>query len=117
MDELLKKANIPGDGSMYIGELIGEPYLSDVIRPHYSLHVRPLFLGPRGVGGGFGEIVLATAERISVQVIGFEQFIPTDEAIRSGFWKPGDDSFMIRDTDLTPEQAELARYFIQPHTV
>ena len=62
MNELLKKAHIPDDGSMYIGELIGEPFLGKTTFPNgfsvsdYSLRARPLFSGL--VVGGEGEIVL-----------------------------------------------------------
>jgi hypothetical protein len=122
MDDLLKKANIPDDKSMYIGELIGEPFLgkttfrNDFSIAHYSLRARPLWSGGYKVTGGKGEIVLDSAERIPVRVIGSEHIIPTQEARRSGRWKIGDDDFMINDTDLTPEQARRARYFVQPLT-
>ena len=49
MDELLKKANIPNDHSMYIGKLIDEPFLekttfsNDFSISDYSLHTRPLW--------------------------------------------------------------------------
>ena len=68
------------------------------------------------VVGGKGEIVLDSAERIPVQVIGSANIIPTPHAVRSGQWTPLDDYFSIRDTDLTPEQAKRACYFVQPLT-
>jgi hypothetical protein len=45
-----------------------------------------------------------------------QQVIPTTYAVRSGRHAPVDDYFGIRDTDLTPEQARRARYFVQPLT-
>jgi hypothetical protein len=122
MDELLKKANIPDDQSMYIGELIGEPFLgkttfsNDFSISDYSLHTRPLWSCGYKVIGGKGEIVLDSAERIPVKVISADQIIPTPYAINSGRWTPMDDYFSILDTDLTPEQAKRARYFVQPLT-
>ena len=120
MDELLKKANIPDDQSMYIGELIGEPFLgkttfrNDFSISDYSLHTRPIWDSGYKVVWGYGEIVLDSAERIPVQVIGTAHVNPTPYARESGHWTPMDDYFMINDTDLTPEQAKHARYFVQP---
>ncbi len=120
MDELLKKANIPDDQSMYIGELIGEPFLGKTTFPNgfsisdYSLRARPLLLRPSIVIGEYGKIVLDSAERIPVQVIGTAHVVPMHEAVERGWWQPGDNDFMINDTDLTPEQARRARYFVQP---
>jgi hypothetical protein len=122
MDELLKKANRPDDQSMYIGELIGEPFRgkttfrNDLTISDYSLHTRPLWSCGYKVVGGKGEIVLDSAERIPVQVISSEHIIPTPYARESGHWTPMDDYFGIRDTDLTPDQAKRARYFVQPLT-
>src|SRR5579864_9015371 len=112
MDELLKKAQIPDDHSMYIGELIGEPFFGqgtfnkNFPMPYCSLHARPLWESGYKVIGGKGEVVLDSAERIPVKVISTEQIIPTPYAVRSGRWTPLDDYFSIRDTDLTPEQAK-----------
>ena len=61
-------------------------------------------------------VVLDSAERIPVQVIGSANIIPTPHALRSEQWTPLDDYFSIRDTDLTPEQAKRACYFVQPLT-
>ena len=121
MDELLKKANIPDDGSMYIGKLIDEPFLGKIPFRNfsisdYSLHTRPLWSCGYTVIGGKGEVVLDSAERIPVQVIGSANIVPTPHAVNSGHWTPRDDYFSIRDTDLTPEQATRARYFVQPLT-
>ncbi len=122
MDELLKKAHIPDDGSMYIGELIDEPFLgkmtfrNDFSISDYSLHTRPLWSCGYKVIGGNGEIVLDSAERIPVRVIASANIIPTPHAVRTGRWTPLDDYFSIRDTDLTPEQAKRACYFVQPLT-
>jgi hypothetical protein len=122
MDELLKKANIPDDGSMYIGELIDEPFLgkmtfcNDFSISDYSLHTRLLWSCGYKVIGGNGEIVLDSAERIPVRVIASANIIPTPHAVRTGRWIPRDDYFSIRDTDLTPEQAKRACYFVQPLT-
>jgi hypothetical protein len=120
MNKILKKAHIPDDKSMYIGKLIGEPFLSQTVLPnnmvfrHYGLRARPLLSGI--VVGGEGEIVLDSAERIPVHVVGTAHIIPMPEAIEKGWWKPGDNDFYINDTDLTPEQAKHARYFVQPLT-
>src|ERR687888_138575 len=101
MDELLKKAHIPDDKSMYIGELIGEPFLgkttfrNDFSIAYYSLRARPLWSDSYKITGGKGEIVLDSAERIPVRVVGTAHIIPTLEARRSGLWKIGDDDFMI----------------------
>jgi hypothetical protein len=120
MHKLLKKVHISDDGSMYIGELIGEPSLGKTTFPNgfsisdYSLRTRPLMDRPSIVIGGYGEIVLDSAERIPVHVIGTAHIIATQEAREQGWWKPGDNDFMINDTDLTPEQAKHARYFVQP---
>ena len=121
MDELLKKANIPDDESMYIGKLIDEPFLGKIPFRNfsisdYSLHTRPLWSCRYTVTGGKGEIVLDSAERIPVQVIASAHIIPTPYARESGHWTPSDDYFSINDTDLTPEQAKHARYFVQPLT-
>ena len=107
---------------MYIGELIGEPFLgkitfsNDFSISDYSLHTRPLWSCGYKVTGGKGEVVLDSAERIPVQVIASAQIIPTPYARESGHWTPSDDYFSINDTDLTPEQAQRARYFVQPLT-
>ena len=122
MDELLKKANIPDDQSMYIGELIGEPFFGkgtfnkNFPMPYCSLHTRPLWESGYKVIRGNGEIVLDSAERIPVRVISADQIIPTPYAVRSGRWTPMDDYFSVCDADLTPEQARRARYFVQPLT-
>jgi len=46
MDELLAKASVPADGTVFIGKLMEEPFLSKALNkfmgPRYSLHVRPL---------------------------------------------------------------------------
>jgi len=119
MDELLKKANIPDDHSMYIGKIIGELYLGrtqfrDFAITDYSLHTRPLWNCKYKVTGGKGELVLDSAERIPVHVMAVEQIIPTLYAIESGKHKPSDGYFSVRDIDITPEQAKRARYFVQP---
>jgi hypothetical protein len=129
MNELLTKAGIPVDGTVFIGKLMKEPFLSNALNRfigrRYSLHVRPLFFHMiqestlvRSMGPGekiTGEVVLASSERVPVQIIGFEHVIPTPEARESGFWRPEDEFFSIPDTDLTPEQAKQARYFVQPY--
>src|SRR5579864_3474120 len=118
MDDLLKKAKVPEDGSMYIGELIGEPFLSKTVLPnnivfrHYALRARPLLSGI--VVGGEGEIVLDSAERVPVHVVGIVHIVPMPQAIEKGWWKPGDNDFDINDNDITPEQAKHARHFVQP---
>lgn len=64
MDKLLKKANIPDDGSMYIGELIDEPFLgkmtfrNDFSISDYSLHARPLWSGGYKVIGEMARLCL-----------------------------------------------------------
>src|SRR6516225_8045048 len=104
MDELLKKAHIPDDESMYIGELIGEPFFgkmefrNNFPIPYCSLHARPLWESGYKVIGGNGEVVLDSAERIPVQVISSANIIPTPHAVRTGRWTPLDDYFSIRDT-------------------
>ncbi len=129
MDELLTKASIPVDGTVFIGKLIGEPFLSNALNKfigsRYSLHVRPLSFNvvqeqsPAPSTDSreriTGEIVLASSERVPVQIISVEHIIPTPEAQESGFWRPEDEFFSIRDTDLTPEQARQVRYFVRPY--
>jgi hypothetical protein len=117
MNELLTKAGVPVDGTVFIAKLIGEPFLSNAINKYigrrYSLHIRPFFLTiiqestPVSSTGSkekiTGEVVLTSAERVPVQIIGFEHVTPAPEAQESGFWRPEDEFFSIRDTDLTPE--------------
>ena len=59
--------------------------------------------------------MLKSSERVSVHIVSFEHIIPTPEAQESGFWRPEDEFFSICDTDLTPEQAQQARYFVRPY--
>lgn len=129
MDELLTRAGIPTDGTMYIARLMKEPYvsaaLSTYIPRRYSLHVRPFFFtmvqdySPSAKSDKrepiTGEIVLASAERVPVQIIVVERVTPSPQAVKTGFWQPTDEFFSIRDTDLTPEQAAQARYFVRPY--
>ncbi len=129
MDELLTKASVPADGTMFIGKLMEKPSLSNALNKfigsRYSLHVRPLSFSvmqkqPPSHSTDSreritGEIVLESSERVPVQIISFEHIIPTPEAQESGFWRPEDEFFSIRDTDLTPEQARQARYFVRPY--
>jgi len=129
MDELLTKASVPADGTVFIGKLMEEPFLSNALNKfigsRYSLHVRPLSFGvmqeqPPSHSTDSreritGDIVLESSERVPVQIISFEHIIPTPEAQESGFWRPEDEFFSIRDTDLTPEQARQARYFVRPY--
>jgi hypothetical protein len=129
MNELLTKAGIPVDGTVFIAKLIGEPFLSNALNKYigrrYSLHIRPLFLTiiqeytpVRGTGPReriTGELVLASAERVPVQIIGVEHIIPAPEAQELGLWRPDDEFFSISDTALTPEQAKQARYFVRPY--
>lgn len=46
MDELLTKASVPVDGTVFIGKLMEKPFLSNALNkfigPRYSLHVHPL---------------------------------------------------------------------------
>jgi hypothetical protein len=124
MNQLLKKANIPDDGSMYIGKLIKEPFFSTMSfvknlpegfpRTSWGIHARPLGDCQYTITGGIGEIVLDTAERIPVKVTHFDLVRHTSSAIKSGRHKRWDSYFDIRGTDLTPEQAKRARYFVQP---
>lgn len=117
MDELLTRVGVPLDGTMYIGKLMSEPYLSrgfhKIIGPIYSLHVRPLLRGAL-VWQGEGEVVLTSGERVSVQIMGTERIIPSAQAVQTNFWQPDDAYFSIRASDLTPTQAKEACYFIQP---
>lgn len=124
MDKLLKKANIPDDGSMYIGELVKEPFFDKgsywgnvpegFPRTSWGIHSRPLGDCQYTITGGNGEIVLDTAERIPVQVTHFYLVRHTFASIKSGRHKRWDSYFDIRASDLTPEQARRARYFVQP---
>lgn len=117
MDELLTRANVPLDGTMYIGKLMSEPYWSrgfhKMIGPIYSLHARPLFSGTL-VWQGEGEIVLTSGEHVPARIVGTERITPSPQAVQTNFWRPDDAYFSIRAGDLTPEQAKEARYFIQP---
>ena len=114
MDDLLNHLQI--DENTYVGKILSEPFLSTIIFPAYSINVRPIKNTEKSVQHGSGEVLLASGDSVPVTVIGFKQIIPTRETRQSGEWTPLDVFFYIRDTDLTEEQTQQARFFIQRQT-
>lgn len=111
MDNLL--INIQIDENTYIGKILSEPYKSTVILPSYSINVRPIENIEKSVQRGAGEVILASGTIVPVTVIGYKQITPTYQTTQSGEWTPLDEFFYIHATDLTQEQAQEARFFIQ----
>lgn len=103
------------NGKTYVGELIGEPYLLKLThQPCYSLHIRSLTRNPRlGINSGAAEIILTTGEILSVTIIMNAHVNPSPEGWASGLWTVWDQMHGIKETDLTPEQVPLARWFAQ----
>ena len=103
------------NSKIYVGEIIGEPHLVKFIGPMYSVHIRSLTRNPllSIFQGAAAEIILTTGERLPVTVVGSSHINPTPQAWESGFWTVWDQVRGIKDTDLSPEQVPLARWFMQ----
>ena len=111
MDDLLTHIQI--DENTYVGKILSEPYISTAVLPAYNMNVRPIENIEKSVQHGVAEVILATGKAIPVTVIGYKQIIPTHQTIQSDEWTPLDEFFYVRANDLTQEQAQEARFFIQ----
>lgn len=106
-----------------VSEIIGEPTLDRAVMPSYELVIRTLKYAYEDLNEGgepidpdvswITEVVLETGEQLPVTVIGSATVTPDYEMMQLDPDEPLRGILMVREADLTPEQAKKARWFIR----
>ena len=106
-----------------VSELVGEPILNRTMLPSYELVIRTLKYAQEDLNedgepvdpdvSWITEVVLEGGEQIPVTVIGSATITPDYEMMQLDPDEPVRGILMIREADLTPEQAKQARWFIR----
>lgn len=121
IDELL------ADDNAGVSEIFGEPDIFRLILPpSYQLVIRTVTYPREDLKEGgepvnpdddswITEVILETGEQIPVAVVGSATITPDYDAMSLDPDEPIPSVLLIRETDLTPEQAKRARWLVRRH--